>query len=46
MLAVGIDLVLAFFQRRLARRANPEQPRGGGLSDLPEFPLLPELERA
>ena len=21
---------------------NPDQPRGGGLSDLPEFPLLPE----
>ena len=25
---------------------SPEQPRGGGLSDLAEFPLLPELERA
>jgi osmoprotectant transport system permease protein len=46
LLAVGIDLLLAFVQRRLARRANPELPRGGGLSDLPEFPLLPELERA
>ena len=46
VLAVGIDLVLAYFQRRLARRAEPQQPHDRGLASLAEFPLLPELERA
>ena len=46
VLAVGIDLVLAFIQRRLARRAQPQHPHDPGRSKLAEFPLLPELERA
>jgi osmoprotectant transport system permease protein len=43
VLAVGVDLLLAVAQRRLARRANPERPEGQGLGDLPEFPL-PEMQ--
>jgi len=43
VLAVGIDLLLAVVQRRLARRADPERPDARGMGDLSEFPL-PELE--
>ncbi len=46
VLAVGVDLVLAFIQRHLAQRADPQLPHGRGLSELAEFPLPPELERA
>jgi osmoprotectant transport system permease protein len=39
VLAVGIDLLLAVVQRRLARRADPELKDPRGLRDLSEVPL-------
>jgi osmoprotectant transport system permease protein len=38
-LAIGVDLVLAFYQRRLARRADPQLPRAQGFSELAEVPV-------
>jgi osmoprotectant transport system permease protein len=39
VLAVGIDLLLAVVQRRLARRADPELTDPRGMRDLSEVPL-------
>jgi osmoprotectant transport system permease protein len=39
LLAVGIDLLLAVVQRRLARRADPELTDPHGLRELSEVPL-------
>ena len=39
VLAVGIDLLLAVVQRRLARRADPEMTDARGLRELSEVPL-------
>ena len=39
VLAVGIDLLLAVVQRRLARRADPELMDARGLRELSEVPL-------
>jgi len=38
-LAVGVDLVLAWVQRRLARSANPQLANARSLRDLSEVPL-------
>ena len=37
--AVAVDLLLAFVQRRLARRANPQLTSARGLRELSEVPL-------
>ena len=43
VLAVGVDLRLAFLQRRLARRADPQLAHARGLRELSELPLPPGL---
>lgn len=43
VLAVGVDLLLAFAQRRLARRADPQLADARGLRELSELPLPPGL---
>ncbi|HEX5828025.1 MAG TPA: ABC transporter permease [Candidatus Limnocylindrales bacterium] len=39
VLAIGVDLLLAFWQRRLARRADPQLPRAETFADLAEVPV-------
>jgi len=43
VLAVGVDLLLAVAQRKLARRANPQLAGARGLRELSEVPLPPGL---
>ena len=43
VLAVGVDLLLALAQRRLARRADPQLADARGLRELSELPLPPGL---
>jgi len=43
VLAVGVDLLLAVLQRRLARRANPQIAGARGFRELAEVPLPPGL---
>ena len=43
VLAVGVDLLLAFAQRMLARRADPQLAHAHGLRELSELPLPPGL---
>jgi osmoprotectant transport system permease protein len=43
VLAVGVDLLLALVQRRLARRADPQLAPAHGLRELSELPLPPGL---
>ena len=43
VVAVGVDLGLAFVQRRLARRADPQLAHARGLRELSELPLPPGL---
>jgi osmoprotectant transport system permease protein len=39
VLAIGVDLLLAFWQRRLARRADPQLPRAETFAELAEVPV-------
>jgi osmoprotectant transport system permease protein len=39
LLAVGVDLLLAVVQRKLARRADPELPRATGFRELADVPV-------
>ena len=39
VLAIGVDLLLAVVQRWLARRADPQLARAGGLRELADVPL-------
>ena len=43
VLAVGVDLLLAVLQRKLARRADPQIAGARGLRELTEVPLPPGL---
>ncbi|HYO44961.1 MAG TPA: ABC transporter permease [Candidatus Limnocylindrales bacterium] len=43
VLAVGVDLLLAVLQRKLARRADPQIGGAHGLRELAEVPLPPGL---
>jgi osmoprotectant transport system permease protein len=43
VLAVGVDVLLAVLQRRLARRADPQVAGARGLRELSEVPLPPGL---
>jgi osmoprotectant transport system permease protein len=43
VLAVGIDLLLAIVQRKLARRADPQLPHARGFGELAEIPVPPQL---
>lgn len=39
LLAIGVDLVLSVFQRKLARRADPQLPHASGFRELAEVPV-------